>query len=128
MQHRNENDPVQAGYCTSEGLTSGELTTGADGKAEYTGLCIDTQLGAILYRLTEISAPDGYSLLTEPAFEGSLPFEGERDISVTVVNERAFELPKTGDHGVWRYTVCGLLLMLIAASFLTASVMKRKKT
>lgn len=128
VQHRDGNDPVQAGYCTSEGLTNGELTTGADGKAEYTGLCIDTQLGTILYRLTEISAPDGYSLLAEPAFEGSLPFEGERDISVTVVNERAFELPKTGDHGVWRYTVFGILLMLIAASFLAASVMKRKKT
>ena len=34
---------------------------------------------------------------------------------LTVVNTRGFDLPKTGDHGTWMYSVGGVLLMTAAA-------------
>ena len=35
---------------------------------------------------------------------------------LTVVNTRGFDLPKTGDHGTWMYSIGGVLLMAVAAS------------
>ena len=52
------------------GLNSGELTTGADGKATFTGLRAD---GLILYRLTETKAPPGMSLLADSILIGPPP-------------------------------------------------------
>ncbi len=49
---------------------NGELTTGNDGKAEFTGLLAD---GTIYYRVTEVRTPDGYQLLEEPIYVGTLP-------------------------------------------------------
>lgn len=40
---------------------------------------------------------------------------------LTVVNTRGFDLPKTGDHGTWMYSIGGVLLMAVAAVYLGAS-------
>ncbi len=99
IQYREASAPVEAGYCTSAGLNSGKLTTGADGYAVYTGLCIDTQLGEILYRVTEIETKNGYSLLPGYAFEGSLSEDSEIEVSFTVVNQPTYKMPATGGIG-----------------------------
>lgn len=57
---------VTEGTCTAEGLTDGKLTSGADGVVRFTGL-----YSGSLYRVTEVKAPKGYQLLTEPVYEGA---------------------------------------------------------
>ena len=46
-------------------------------------------------------------------------------VPVTVINTRGPELPKTGDNGVWRYSVYGILLMAAAACMIV--LIARKK-
>ena len=124
--YREPDSAVIAGGCTSEGLNNGKLTTGADGKAEYTGLCIDTQLGKVLYRLTEASTKPGYNLLTEPAFEGSLPLEGETEVALTIVNTPTFKMPTTGGHG-FAGMVSAMSIAGIAAALLLYTLTKKRR-
>ena len=90
---------VLAGFCTSQGLDNGTLTTGTDGFAVFSGLCIDTQLGEVMYRITETATKNGYSLLAGYAFEGSLSEESEIEVSFTVVNQPNYKMPATGGEG-----------------------------
>ena len=85
---------VTEGTCTAEGLTDGKLTSGADGVVRFTGL-----YSGSLYRVTEVKAPKGYQLLTEPVYEGSIRKDDGNFIRLTVVNAPVFELPMTGSTG-----------------------------
>ena len=111
---RTAEEPVLAGTCTSEGLKDGKLTTGADGTAIFTGLCIDTQVGEVCYRITEVSTKPGYSLLTGYAFEGNLTERSEIDVSFTIVNQPEFTMPATGGRG-YRIVIAGLALIGLCA-------------
>ena len=101
------------GGCSSAGLAAdGTLTTGADGKAVFSGLLADN---AVFYRLTEVQAPEGCQLLAESVLVGTLPQyapEEMYDISYTVTDSAVFNLPRTGSHGfAWLpFTVAGLLI------------------
>ena len=44
---------------------------------------------------------------------------------LTVVNTRGFDLPKTGDHGTWMYSVGGVLLMTAAVGAMFFALRKR---
>ena len=68
----------------------GSLTTEADCILEWGNLYPGLQ-----YRLTETKAPDGYKLLTKPAYEGELPAD-DLALSVRVTNTRTFTMPDTG--------------------------------
>ena len=85
---------VTEGTCSAEGLTDGKLTSGADGVVRFTGL-----YSGSLYRVTEVKAPKGYQLLTEPVYEGSIQKDDGNFIRLTVVNAPVFELPMTGSTG-----------------------------
>ena len=85
---------VTEGTCATEGLTDGKLTSGADGEVRFTGL-----YSGSLYRLTEVKAPKGYQLLTEPVYEGDIRKDDGNFIRLTVVNAPVFELPMTGSTG-----------------------------
>ena len=107
-------DPITKGGCTSNGLIEGLLTTGDFGSVTYEGLWAD---GEIQYRLTEVKAPDGYELLKEPVYEGTLPVAvelqkatGDPDevdgntayfytLPLTVKDGKVFNLPHTGGPG-----------------------------
>lgn len=85
---------VTEGTCATEGLADGKLTSGADGVVRFTGL-----YSGSLYRVTEVKAPKGYQLLTEPVYEGSIQKDDGNFIRLTVVNAPVFELPMTGSTG-----------------------------
>lgn len=85
---------VTEGTCATEGLADGKLTSGADGVVRFTGL-----YSGSLYRVTEVKAPKGYQLLTEPVYEGSIQEDDGNFIRLTVVNAPVFELPMTGSTG-----------------------------
>ena len=100
------------GTCTAEGLTDGKLTSGADGVVRFTGL-----YSGSLHRVTEVKAPKGYQLLTEPVYEGSIRKDDGNFIRLTVVNAPVFELPMTGSTGYTAMTAIqvgtGVALLLI---------------
>ena len=103
---------VTEGTCTAEGLTDGKLTSGADGVVRFTGL-----YSGSLYRLTEVKAPKGYQLLTEPVYEGGIQKDDGNFIRLTVVNAPVFELPMTGSTGYTAMTAIqvgtGVVLLFI---------------
>ena len=115
IRYREPESDVLAGYCTSQGLDSGTLTTASDGYAMFSGLCIDTQMGEIMYRVTETATKNGYSLLPGYAFEGSLSEDSEIEISFTVVNQPNFKMPATGGEGFTPLIIGLALVGLVGA-------------
>ena len=101
---------VTAGTCTSAGLTNGRLISDETGLVTFSGLHPQR-----LYRLTETAAPNGYQLLTSPAYEGGLSVENKLTVTLTVVNCPVYELPKTGSSML-------LLTQMIGASFMGAGI------
>ena len=106
---------VLEGTCTSAGLTNGRLISDETGLVEFTGLHPER-----IYRLTETAAPEGYQLLADTAYEGSLPADTELTVQLTVVNVPTFELPKTGSKSMLLMPVslalaaalCGAILVI----------------
>lgn len=124
IRYREPESDVLAGYCTSQGLDSGTLTTASDGYAVFSGLCINTQMGEVMYRVTETATKNGYSLLPGYAFEGSLSEDSEIEISFTVVNQPDFKLPATGGEGFTPLIIGLALVGLVGA--ITFIVIRRK--
>ena len=123
---REETDPMTPGSCTSTGLNGGKLVTGSDGLAAFTGLCVETDEGPVLYRLTETATTPGYCLLAGPAYEGPLP-EGEAyDVTLNAVNMPEFQMPMTGGKGFGLTAVAVFAALLFAA--LSILLWKKKKT
>ena len=110
---------VTEGTCTSAGLTDGKLSSGRDGVVCFTGLHPDR-----IYRLTETKAPEGYQLLTGPAYEGKISAEETLVVELTVVNAPVYELPMTGSIGS---TVRTILQIAGAAMLLGALLLIAKK-
>lgn len=89
-------ETVREGFCFNAKCVNDTLTSGKDGLLEWTGLH-----PGLMYRVTELEAPKGYSFLTEPAFEGILPADN-LTVSFRVVNCEIFKLPDTGvTSGAW---------------------------
>ena len=109
---------VTLGTCNNPLVTEGCLVSGEDGLIEWGNL-----YPGIYYRITEVAAPEGYTLLTDYAFNGQLPIE---DLTVTlrVVNTRTYELPKTGSMSL---SSMPLKLGLCAVIFMGAMCSIRKK-
>ena len=119
-----DGDNIQAGGCTSSGLSDGQLTTGDGGSVTFSGLRADSE---ILYRLTETQAPVGHSLLGSPLYVGTLPVEisGEAADSetvdgvtycytlyVTATDDPIFRIPETGGAGfAWLPLFMGFMTM-----------------
>ena len=87
VQH---SESVTKGGCSAKGLSDDCLTSGEDGVLQWTGLH-----PGLHYRLTETKAPEGFKLLTEAAFTGTLPTD-TLSVELTVVNARTFTMPETG--------------------------------
>ncbi len=109
----------KVGGCSSEGLTDGKLVSGRDGVVHFTGLYPSLQ-----YRLTEVKAPNGYLLLTEPAFEGEIPITETLIVELTVVNAPVFELPMTGSTGSTVIRILQIVGVILLLALLLCSVKK----
>ena len=91
------------------------ITTDKTGVAKWDDLKIGAQ-----YRVTEVKAPTGYTLMAEPLFTGVLEANSP-DITITACNSVGFVLPFTGGTG---FTSC----FLFAALALMAGVYFCKKS
>lgn len=112
-------ESVTKGGCSAEGLTDGCLTSGEDGILQWTGLH-----PGLRYRLTEVKAPEGFKLLTETAFTGTLPAD-TLSVELTVVNARTFTMPETGAVSGAVLRVLGLATAISCLCML--SVLSRKR-
>ena len=112
---------VTKGCCFNSDSPDGTLTSGEDGYLEWTGLH-----PGLLYRVTELEAPEGYSLLTEPAFEGRLPAD-QLSLSFRVVNCEIFKLPETGGISAALFQAARFACMVICGVMLTVSYRKERR-
>ena len=110
---------VTKGGCSAKDLTDGCLTSGEDGILQWTGLH-----PGLHYRLTETKAPDGFKLLTETAFTGTIPTD-TLSVELTVVNARTFTMPETGVVSGAILRVLGLAAAIGCLCML--SVLSRKR-
>ena len=105
--------PGSNGVCvlderSEENLAAASKTSGEDGLLTWENLSITLQ-----YRITETKAPEGYTLLKEAAFEGTLPAD---TLELRVVNGEAFALPKTGSTGFVRIPMATVFCLMLCAA------------
>ena len=133
-------DELTRGGCTTQGLDGGELTTGPDGKATFTGLRAD---GLILYRLTETKAPPGMTLMGDSILVGTLPVESGNiyaedsevfdtkafhyTLNITATDDAQYRLPEAGGTGLVLLPVA-MMLSAIPMIFTIKSKSKKEKT
>ena len=63
-------------------------------------------------------------LLSEPAFEGTLPYNGAEEITVTAVNTEGFTIPTTGGAG---FVSTAIGVSLAGTATLALLLLLRKK-
>ncbi len=107
--------PGSNGVCTlgersEENLAAASKTSGKDGLLTWKALPITLQ-----YRITETNAPDGYTLLKDYAFAGTLPADNT-EMELRVVNGEAFALPKTGSTGFVRIPMATVFCLMLCAA------------
>lgn len=112
-------ETIVRGGCSAEGLTDGCLTSGENGFLQWAGLH-----PGLHYRLTEVKAPEGFKLLTEAAFTGTIPTD-TLVVELTVVNARTFTMPETGAVSGAILRVLGLAAAISCLCML--SVLSRKR-
>lgn len=105
-------ETIVRGGCSNSDVTDGSLTTGTDGLLEWDNLYLGLQ-----YRLTETKAPEGFKLLTEAAFTGTLPTD-TLSVELTVVNARTFTMPDTGANSGMFFRILSFISGTICLSML----------
>lgn len=109
------------GKCSNPRVVDGYLTSGKDGLLKWSGLH-----PRLMYRVTELEAPKGYTLLSKPAFEGKLSGE-ELTVSLRVVNCEIFTLPQTGSFAVAIFRISQLLCIAVCSVLLILSYRKERR-
>lgn len=123
-------EELAVGGCSSQNLTDGCLTTDESGTVTFSGLWADE---AVQYRLTEIQASEGYELLKEPVYEGTLPITADPDeialepeeiidgtayfytLPITVRDGHIYTLPMTGGGGI-PWIPLGLIVLALGGT------------
>ena len=132
---------VALGACTTLGLDGGQLITGADGTATFTGLRADE---IVLYRLTETKAPPGMTLLADSVLVGTLPVESDNinaedsevfdnkafhyTLEITATNAWQYRLPETGGDSGLEILPFAMMFLTVPIIFIFKSEKKRRIT
>ena len=119
---------------TSTAVTDAKLTTDESGTISFENLWADEE---VQYRLTEVAAPEGYELLKEPVFEGTLRarypdgkvtatpdevIDGTAyfyNLPVTVQNGHIYTLPMTGGSN-FPFAPLGVVMLLVGFTLYVA--------
>ena len=108
------------GGCSNSAVVDGTLTSGEDGVLVW-----DNLYPGLHYRVTELKAPNGYELLTDYAFEGTLPSD-DLQVSLQVVNVKGFSLPDTGASTGLILRILQLACAAACAALLLISYKKKR--
>lgn len=125
--------------CTGKELTG---NTGDNGELIFENIMAGTEDTPIKYYLKEVKTKAGYVLLKEP-IEITLPYKYQvgdivngtkvnKDgvtwkLTYTIVNDKAFDLPASGNKGIFKFIVIGITTVLVGGYLLTARKKSRKK-
>ena len=120
IEYSDSKDVIK-GFCSNPDVVDGTLTTDLSGIIEWSNLH-----PGLYYRITELEAPDGYSLLSEAAYEGKLPVD-DVDVVLQVVNCEEFTLPKTGFASGAFLRISSILCAAICATLLIVSYRKKRR-
>lgn len=117
-------------------------TTGDNGELVFDNIIAGTEEHPITYYLKEVKTKAGYVLLKEP-IKITLPYKyNEGDIvngnkvtesgvtwnlTYTIINDKAFNLPASGNKGIFKFIVIGITAVLVGGYLLTARKKSRKK-
>ena len=123
---RDSNDTIMPGSCISGSLgADGTLTTDSSGVARFEGLRVFTAEGKeIRYRVTELQTLNGFSLMPDHIWEGTMDGSETFEVVLGVVNSPILELPKTGSSAA---RILSILAALLAAAGVTLLITRRKK-
>ena len=99
-----------------------KLTTDKAGIAKWDDLKIGAQ-----YRVTEVKAPAGYTLMAEPLFTGTLD-DTNPDVTITACNSAGFVLPFTGGVGFTPYIMFAALMLCMGVYFCKKTNLIKEKT
>ena len=107
--------PGSNGVCvlgkpSEENLAAASKASGEDGLLTWENLPTTLQ-----YRITETKAPEGYTLLKDYAFVGTLPADNI-EMELRVVNGEAFTMPKTGSIGFVHIPAATVLCLTLCAA------------
>lgn len=97
-----------------------KITTDKTGVAKWDDLKIGAQ-----YRVTEVKAPAGYTLMAEPVFTGVLEANSP-DVTITACNSAGFVLPFTGGSGFIAPIMFAALAAFAGVYFYKKSNIKEK--
>lgn len=98
----------------------GKITTDKTGIAKWGDLKIGAQ-----YRVTEVKAPAGYTLMAEPLFTGVLEANSP-DVTITACNSAGFVLPFTGGVGFAPYILFAALMLCVGVYFCKKTGVKKE--
>lgn len=117
-------------------------TTGEKGELVFDNIIAGTEETPITYYLKEVKTKAGYVLLKEP-IKITLPYKykvgdivnGTKvkeggvtwNLTYTIVNDKAFDLPASGNKGIYKFIVIGITAVLVGGYLLTARKKSRKK-
>ena len=117
-------------------------TTGEKGELVFDNIIAGTEEKPITYYLKEVKTKAGYVLLKEP-IEIKLPYKysagdivnGNKvtesgvtwNLTYTIINDKAFDLPASGNKGIFKFIVIGITAVLVGGYLLTARKKSRKK-
>ena len=96
-----------------------KITTDKTGVAKWDDLKIGAQ-----YRVTEVKAPTGYTLMAEPLFTGVLEANSP-DITITACNSVGFVLPFTGSNGFIAPFMFAALMLCMGVYFCKKSAHRK---
>ena len=121
-------------------LEGAEFTLYTD--SDTTEVAKDYLGNPITYYLKEVKTKAGYVLLKEP-IKITLPYKykvgdivnGTKvkeggvtwNLTYTIVNDKAFDLPASGNKGIFKFIVIGITTVLVGGYLLTARKKSRKK-
>ena len=116
--------------------------TGTNGELIFNNIITGTEENPITYYLKEVKTKAGYVLLKEP-IKITLPYKynagdivnGNKvtesgvtwNLTYTIINDKAFDLPASGNKGIFKFIVIGITAVLVGGYLLTARKKSRKK-
>ena len=117
-------------------------TTETNGELIFNNIITGTEEKPITYYLKEVKTKAGYVLLKEP-IKITLPYKYKAgdivngtkvkeggmtwNITYTIINDKAFDLPASGNKGIFKFIVIGITAVLVGGYLLTARKKSRKK-
>ena len=116
--------------------------TGTNGELIFNNIITGTEENPITYYLKEVKTKAGYVLLKEP-IKITLPYKYKAgdivngtkvkkggmtwNLTYTIINDKEFDLPASGNKGIYKFIVIGITTVLVGGYLLTARKKSRKK-